>query len=147
MAPEGWRQSSASSSAAKGYLNSQLTGFNEVPAQQKGSGMWSGVPARSPQKGVMGWLCLCGGGFSPEVLGKHCSLSLHQHGDFGGVCWAKLPCSICPGMHCIRRASPACVLSLAGKRQSGLQVITNLEIEYMCLCICNCLPRTLRVRK
>ena len=95
----------------------------------------------------MGWLCLCGGGFSPALLGKYCSLALHQYGDFGGVCWAKLPCSICPAARCIRRPSPACVSSLAGKRQSGLQVITDLEIEYMSLCICNCPPRTLSIRK
>lgn len=42
---------------------------------------------------------------------------------------------------------PECALSLAGKRQNGLQVMTDMEIEYMDFCICNCPSRTLPVRK
>lgn len=100
-----------------------------------------------PKREAMGWLCLHGGGFCPEVLGKHCSLALHQHRDFGGVCWAKMPCSICPTVSYIRKGLSACVFSLAGKRQSGLQVNTDLEIKYMYLCICNCPARILPIRK
>lgn len=36
-APEGLAEQPASSPATKWYLNSQLTGLEEVPAQQKGS--------------------------------------------------------------------------------------------------------------
>lgn len=43
------QHSSASSSAAKWYLNSELTGFDKVSAQQKGCGMWSSACQESPE--------------------------------------------------------------------------------------------------
>lgn len=110
VAPEGLAAQLCIPFAAKWYLTARLAGFHKVPAQQKGSGMWSHSCQEASRKGgyrvaVPGWR---------EFATRGAWESLQSGSAAAGACrggpCAKLPCSICPTVSCTRRALPECVL-------------------------------------
>lgn len=108
-APEGLAEQPASSSATKWYLNSQLTGLERVPAQQKGSGAGSSACQESSERRGSRVALPTWRGIFPSRAWEVLHISPSRSGG-RRICWAKLPHGTSPAVSCIRTASPARVV-------------------------------------